>query len=165
MSGRFDAREIFRTLAEHRVAYVTVGGIAVQAHGGQRMTQDLDVIIATSSGNYARLAAALDELDARILGPGGQYSAKVPTAALLSGSDQWHLVTPHGRLDVLTSPAHLGSFDELRSRAHEVQVDGNTVVIAHRHDLLELKRVSGRPQDLADIKLLESLEAVDEREV
>jgi hypothetical protein len=38
----FDARELFRALARHDVAYVTVGGIAVQAHGGQRLTQDLD---------------------------------------------------------------------------------------------------------------------------
>ncbi len=158
MTAKFDAREIFRSLTAHDVAYVTVGGVAIQAHGGQRMTQDLDVIIATTSENYVKLATALAELDARILGPEQQQSASVPTADLLSGSDQWHLITPHGRLDVLTPPAHLGSFDELRSRAHEVQIDDITVLIAHRLDLLELKSAAGRPQDLADIRLLEALE-------
>jgi hypothetical protein len=68
----FDARELFRALANHDVEYVTIGGIAIQAYGGQRLTQDLDVAIAGSTDNVARLASALLDLDARILGPDGQ---------------------------------------------------------------------------------------------
>lgn len=33
----FDARELFKALAHHKVQYVTIGGIAIQAHGGQRL--------------------------------------------------------------------------------------------------------------------------------
>lgn len=72
MSRRFDARAIFQSLAAHDVDYVTIGGIAVQAHGGQRLTQDLDVVIASSSDNLTRLFGALTELDARIFGPDGK---------------------------------------------------------------------------------------------
>jgi hypothetical protein len=35
--GRFDARELFSALARHAVDYLTIGGIAIQAHGGQRL--------------------------------------------------------------------------------------------------------------------------------
>lgn len=63
---RFDARELFRALVRRDVEYVTIGGIAIQAHGGQRLTQDLDVAIASSAENFKRLAAALEDLDARI---------------------------------------------------------------------------------------------------
>jgi hypothetical protein len=156
--GAFDARELFRALARREVEYVTIGGIAIQAHGGQRLTQDLDVAIAASTDNLARLADALIDLDARILGPDGQRSRSVPSAALLGSSDQWHLITPHGPLDVLTLPAHLGSFTDMRARAHEVVLGELTVPIAHRDDLLEMKRAAGRPQDLADIRLLETLD-------
>lgn len=45
----FDASELFRALARHDVAYVTIGGMAIQVYGGQRMTRDLDVTIASSS--------------------------------------------------------------------------------------------------------------------
>lgn len=155
---RFDARELFRALATHEVEYVTIGGIAVQAHGGQRVTRDLDVAIAASSANMERLAAALADLDARVLGPDGQRSRSVPSAALLGASDQWHLVSPYGRLDVLTLPAHLGSFEALRARAHQVPLGELTIPIAHREDLLEMKRAAGRPHDLADARLLELLE-------
>ncbi len=155
--GGFEAREMFRALARHEVEYVTIGGVAIQAYGGQRMTQDLDVAIAASSENAARLAEALDELDARILGPNGEASKAVPSAALLASGDQWHLITVHGPLDVLTLPAHLGSFAAMRARAHEVSLGGVIVPIAHRDDLLKMKRAAGRPQDLADVRLLESL--------
>jgi hypothetical protein len=154
---RFDARELFRALASHEVEYVIVGGIAIQAHGGQRVTRDLDVVIATSTENVARLAAALADLDARILGPNGERSRSVPNAALLGSSDQWHLVTDQGLLDVLTLPAHLGSFEDVRARAHKVALGHLTIPVAHREDLLRMKRAAGRPQDLADVRLLESL--------
>jgi hypothetical protein len=154
----FDARELFRALARHQVEYVTIGGIAIQAHGGQRLTQDLDVAIAASSENIDRLAGALLDLDARILGPDGQRSKTVPDAPLLGSSDQWHLITPHGPLDMVTLPAHLGSFADMRARAHEVPLGELSIPIAHRDDLLKMKRAAGRPQDLADVRLLESLD-------
>lgn len=156
--GTFDARELFRALARHGVEYVTIGGIAIHAYGGQRHTQDLDVAIAPSTENLKRLADALTDLDARILGTEGQRSRSVPTASLLGSSDHWHLITPHGPLDVVTLPAHLGSFTDMRARAHEVPLGGLTVPIAHRDDLLKMKRAAGRPQDLADVRLLESLD-------
>lgn len=156
-AGKFDARELFKALARHDVDYVTIGGVAFQAHGGQRFTQDLDIAIATSAENLERLAAALVDLDARILGPDGQRSRSVPSAALLGSSDQWHLVTTHGPLDVMTLPAHLGSFEDMRKRAHETPLGDLIVPVVHRNDLLRMKRAAGRPQDLADVRLLEAL--------
>lgn len=46
----------------------------------------------------------------------------------------------------------------MRHRAHEVLLGDIIVTIAHRENLLKLKRATGRPQDLADCKLLESLD-------
>jgi hypothetical protein len=157
-SGTFDARELFRALVDRDVEYVVVGDLAIQAYGGQHMTQGLDVAIAASTDNLARLASALLDLDARILGPDGQRSRSTPTAPLLASSDQWHLITVHGPLDVLTLPAHLGSFADMRARAHEVPLGDLSIPIAHREDLLKMKRAAGRPQDLADVRLLESLD-------
>lgn len=155
---RFDARALFKALADHNVDYVTIGGIAIQAYGGRRLTQDLDITIATSAENFARLAGALLDLDARILGPDGRRSTDSPTASLLGSSDQWHLITDHGALDVITLPAHLGTFADVRTRAHEIALGNLIVPIAHRDDLLKMKRAAGRPQDLADIELLESFD-------
>jgi hypothetical protein len=149
---------MFAALARHEVPYVTVGGIAVQAHGGQRLTQDLDIAIEHSGETNTRLAAALVELDARVLGPDGRHSRSSPSASLLGSSDFWHLITSHGALDVITLPAHLGRFEDVLARAHHVPLGDLIVPIADRHDLLKMKRAAGRPQDLADVELLESLD-------
>ena len=128
-------------------------------YGGQRLTRDLDVVVATSAGNMQRLAAALADLDARVLGEGGRRSRSVPDAHLLGSSDLWHLITGHGRMDVIMIMlrAHLGSFKDVRRRAHEMPLGDITVAIACRDDLLTMKRAAARPQDLADVRLLESL--------
>ncbi len=154
----FDARALFTALARHDVEYVTIGGIAMQAYGGQRVTVDLDIAIAASGDNLDRLAAALSDLDARILGPDGQRSKSTPGATLLGSSDQWHLITDRGPLDVVTLPAHLGPFAEMRARAHDTKLGDITVPIAHPDDLVEMKRAAGRPHDLADVEFLESLD-------
>ena len=153
----FHPREILSAFGRQRVAYVVVGGVAVQAHGGQRLTQDLDIVVPERDEDFERLAAALTELDARILGPEGERSANVPSATLLASGDLWRLDCAHGRLDVTTLPAALGRFDEVRERAHEIKLDGMTVPVASREDLIAMKRAAGRRQDLEDVALLESL--------
>lgn len=156
--AEFHPRRILAALARHEVAYVVVGGVAVQAHGGQRMTQDLDLVVSSATENFARVASALAEIDARILGPQGQRSARPPSASLLASGDLWRLESPHGLLDVMTLPAALGRFEALRGRAHEVALGDIAVPVAARPDLVAMKRAAGRPQDLADVELLESLD-------
>ena len=59
-SGKpLDVAELTRLLNRHGVDYVVIGGVAMQAHGHVRSTQDLDVIAAWSEENTARLSAAL----------------------------------------------------------------------------------------------------------
>lgn len=64
------AERILRALAEHKVDYVLIGGLAVQTHGHVRTTNDADLIPAPDPANLERLAAALRSLDARVLNPG-----------------------------------------------------------------------------------------------
>lgn len=156
-SDTFHPREILGALTRHRVDYVVIGGVAIQAHGGQRMTQDLDLAVPSDRDNYDRLAAAFVDLDARILGPDGQRSAAPPPAGMLASGDLWHLDSDHGMVDVIVLPAALGPFESIRERAHDVELGDVVVPIAARSDLIAMKRASRRPQDLEDVELLESL--------
>lgn len=156
-AAAFHPREILLALARHDVSYVVVGGVAVQAHGGQRLTQDLDLAVPSDRENYERLAAALVDLDARMLGPSGERSSTPPNAALLASGDLWQLESDHGLLDVIMLPAALGPFEGLRDRAHNVELGDLVVPVAAREDLIAMKQASGRPQDLTDVELLQSL--------
>ena len=97
----FDPLAILRSLNEHEVRYVAIGGLAATLHGSPLTTGDLDICPADDRANLERLAAALRTLNA------GIYSTRepdgvsfVPDAAFLAKAEIWNLITDHGRLDL-----------------------------------------------------------------
>jgi hypothetical protein len=147
-----DAERILRSLAEHAVDYVIVGGLAVQAHGHGRTTVDIDVYPRPDPANLARLADALRALDAEILNPGGE--GVTIDAAMLPRATPWQFATRHGAIDVLNDAPGAPPYDELRARALEVRLGDLTLAIAGRDDLISMKRASARPVDLDDLAAL-----------
>jgi hypothetical protein len=147
-----DPEQIFAVLADHGVEYVLVGGLAVQVHGHVRMTNDVDLIPAPTPANLERLAAALRDLDARVLNAGAE-DAEID-ALMLPRATLWQLATRHGNVDVLHDAPGAGSFEELRSRALVVRPGSVSIPVAGRDDLIRMKSASGRPADLADIAAL-----------
>ena len=67
---RFD--EILRIFARHDVEHIVVGGIAAILQGSPLTTEDLDVVYLPSEENNARLAKALEELEAHYFDPAGR---------------------------------------------------------------------------------------------
>jgi predicted nucleotidyltransferase len=151
----FDPREILIALAEHGVDFVVVGGVAVQAHGHGRSTRDLDVIPRPDLLNLSRLGEALAALSAELLRADGP--ADVTDPHLIKRAPLVPLTTSRGRLDLLNLELTAGaprSYDDLRARAVEAQIDGHVVPIAGLDDLIRMKRAAGRDVDSADIGAL-----------
>ena len=161
----FDARRILLTLVEHRVDFVVVGGIAVQAHGHGRSTRDLDVIPRPDLTNLSRLGEALGLLGARLLR--GAAGIDVTDPQLLRRVPLAPLLTVYGRLDVLNCEHTSGApaYRDLRERASPVEIDGAIVRVAGLDDLLRMKRAAGRDVDLDDIGALTRTEEELEREI
>lgn len=59
MSLLSEFAEFIRTLNEHRVRYLVIGGYAVAFHGHPRATDDVDVLIEASEANVRRVERAL----------------------------------------------------------------------------------------------------------
>jgi predicted nucleotidyltransferase len=151
----FDPRTILIELADHDVEFTVVGGIAVQAHGHIRSTNDLDVIPAPDMLNLSRLVEALADLGARVVHAGGAIDVGDPH--VLRRVSMVPLVTEHGRLDLLNARMTAGApaeYEDLRGRAVEAELDGRVVAIAGLDDLIRMKRVAGREVDLSDIGAL-----------
>ena len=51
-------REILQALAEHKVQFIVVGGVAAVLNGAPVSTFDLDVVHACDAANVARLASS-----------------------------------------------------------------------------------------------------------
>ena len=145
-----DAACILRRLGRHRVEYMLIGGLAVQAHGHTRTTQDVDIVPDAEPGNLERLAAALRELGARPAGARGQ-EGQGRFGGSFSPDGVTSLDTDAGGLDVYLRPVGAAPYEQLRRRALIIEVAGVTVAVAGRDDLIAMKRASGRPIDRGDV--------------
>ena len=148
----FDPERILDALAEHRVDYVIVGGLAVQTHGHLRTTIDIDVFPKPEPSNLARLADALKGLDARVLNPGNE--GLTIDAGMLPRATMWQFATRHGAIDVLHDAPGVPPYEDLRRRALEIRLGAKTIAVAGRDDLINMKRASARPVALDDLAAL-----------
>lgn len=146
-------RELLRTLAEYRVDYLVIGGVAAQVHGRRRTTKDLDITPAPDLENFTRLADALVALDAHPAELG--QSVPIPTAEQLRLAPVVPpLATRHGELHILNEVPGAAVYADMRTRALGADLEGITMLIVSVDDLIRMKQAVGRPGDIEDIEAL-----------
>ena len=151
---------IVRTLDEHDVRFLIVGGIAVNAHGHGRTTFDLDLVIQLSSDNIRRAFAALWALG---------YTPLVPITAndfadasnrarwkrekamfVLQFHSDLHRQT---RVDVFVEEPF--DFDAEYTAAFQGEIaPGLPVRILRLEALIRMKEATGRSKDIEDVQYL-----------
>ena len=149
--GATDAAAIVAVFNRHRVRYVVIGAFAAIAQQAPiEPTRDIDFTPATTTDNLRRLSAALNDLDARIRTPGVEDGLPFGhDAASLGRAAVWNLICPLGEFDISFRPSGFdGGYDELRERAHLVDVDDVRVRVADLADVIRSKEAAGRPKDL-----------------
>ena len=154
----FDPLAILRSLNEHEVRYVAIGGLAATLHGSPLTTGDLDICPADDPANLDRLAAALRALNAGIYStrePGGV--SFVPGAAFLAKAEIWNLITDHGRLDLAFRPAGTNGYDDLIRDAVRFELGDLEVPSASLRDVIRSKEAAGRERDRQALPTLRRL--------
>lgn len=159
---RMFIRDLLRALADAAVPYCVVGGVAVNLHGVPRMTYDIDLVVPTTS-------EALRQIDEVLVRLGLQCRLPIKLVDLADDALREQLraernliaVTytdlrdPLREVDILVSPPIPAA--QLVAGAVTHQMDEIPVHIISVSDLIEMKRATGRAQDLADVALLERL--------
>ncbi len=151
-------REMVDTLAEHKVVYIVIGGIAAAAHGSHRVTRGFDITPQWQDGNLGRLADALVAMGARLRVEGDTPGSRAVVDFPIDGQSlssfevsAWR--TRHGDLDVVsgapTRAGNLADYDALLPKARTVRIYGTAVLIAHLDDIIEAKQALRREPDLA----------------
>jgi hypothetical protein len=144
-----DFRDILSAFIDARVEFLVVGGYAMAAHRLPRATKDLDLWVCPSSANAVRVLQALDHFGAPRHG--------LTAADLELEGTIYQVGVPPNRVDVITTVDGVSFAEAWRERA-DIEVDGLHVPVIGRRQLIANKRTVGRPQDLVDVALLESLE-------
>ena len=151
--------DLFRTLQEERVDYVVVGGLAINLHGVERATMDVDLVLAMNDANLRRFLNAAKRLKLK-------PSLPVPLEALCDAKqlDTWitekrliafslQATSPNlPTVDIIVRPAV--PFDAMYRNRIEKDIGGVRLNLASIGDLIALKTGTGRKQDASDIEAL-----------
>jgi len=139
-----DFPRLLRTLVEHDVHFIVVGGIAAVLQGATFSTFDLDIVHSRKPDNVERLTRAFDCLDAR-------YRSRqdvAPTCHHLLSPGIQLLSTIHGPLDLLGSIEGGRDYDSLLPYTKVLDVGLKSgVCVLTLAMLLSLKEASSEPKD------------------
>ncbi len=140
-----DFVEFLKLCNKHQVQYLVIGGYAVSIHGYPRATKDLDVCIKISDHNAEKMVEVLNEF--------GFGSLKLAKEDFLKNDFITQLGHEPVRIDILNDLNGV-TFDEAWEKRKEILYEDVLVNFIGYNDLLKVKAVSGRVQDIADIKKL-----------
>ncbi len=178
--GPPDVAAILNRLLAADVRFVVTGSVAVLLHGGVVLPGDLDIVPDMAAQNLARLASALEDLEATVAQvdfvggwqrtPAGEWQWHQREAtpqerrALLQwtpdpldpGSFDHLLNTRFGNLDIV--PAIAGPYAELNLRAAVIMYSGAAVPVVHVTDLLATLTVPRRAKDAERVRFLRALQ-------
>lgn len=161
--------DTIRGLDEAGVRYVVVGGVAVVLHGHLRVTFDLDLIVDLAPTEARKAMDTLSALGFRPKVPvdAAEFADPATRARWIDEKGMtvfafWHPENPDSIVDVFVDEPI--DFEDLWTRSVVARLESTEVRIASIPDLIELKRRAGRPNDLADIEVLERMLEIRDEE-
>jgi len=144
-----DFRDILSAFIEEQVDFVVVGAYALAAHGLPRATGDIDLWVRPSSGNSMKIWKAFEAFGAPMKGLQQEDFEKEDLIVQIGRAPR--------RIDVLTSVSAL-EYDSAWKNREVVEIEGLTISVLGRDDLIKNKKAVGRAQDIADVDRLENLD-------
>ena len=154
--------DLFRALDRDEVRYLLVGGLAINIHGVERATMDIDLMLALDAGNLGRFLRSAESLGLQPVLP-VRLADLMDAAKLRDWIDSKHMLAFALRppaataptVDILVQPKV--GFEEAYARRIDKDLGGFSLSLASLDDLIALKTDTGRPHDASDIAALRRL--------
>lgn len=159
-------QDIFSALNAASIEYIVAGGIAVNLHGVERLTADVDLVLHLERENIIQFDKIMRQLGLR---------TKIPVTAEQFADEhmrqQWideknmvvfSYVNPNNPMELVDIfVQHPLPYDQLAKNCVRKEAFGTTIPIIGLDDLIILKRQAGRPKDMYDLGFLEALQERD----
>ena len=143
---RTELAEICWRLNEAGARYLVVGARALQLRGSARATRDIDILIEPTEENAQRV---LDALATTGYGFAREWAAAEVARKFVT------IIGDSPRVDILTLAWSVRYRDAIRTAEH-FEIEGVAVPTVSLDDLIASKQ-TGRPQDTADLVVLEEI--------
>ena len=148
--------KVCNQLTKKKIPFAVVGGYAVALHGAVRGTIDLDLVIKLSQQTFENIEIALKEIG---------FESRLPVRAkeVFQFREEyienrnliaWSFYNPHNLSEIvdIIITHNLDDMKYVKKRSGKLQIP-----IVAIDDLINMKKLTGREQDKADIKSLEKL--------
>jgi len=141
-----DTEDLLKLLNAHKVEFVIIGATAFPIHGYARATLDMDIFIRPEPRNALHVLEALKEFgyDVSDVTPEDLLTKKVLIRQYLVETDIHPFVTGV-------------TFDQIWDNRIPGTYGKEEVFYASLDDLITMKQAAGRPKDLEDLKILQTL--------
>lgn len=141
---------------EHKLKYAIAGGFAVALHGAVRGTVDVDLILDLEEKNFYLCESILKSMG---------FISKIPVDANIVLKNRslfiseknliaWSFYNPNNPTEIIDILIHkdLAAMNSTKMKHANIEL-----IVIGKQDLIDMKKESGRPQDIEDIKALESI--------
>jgi predicted nucleotidyltransferase len=141
-----DTEDLLKLLNAHKVEFVIIGATAFPIHGYARATLDMDIFIRPEPRNAVHVLESLKEFgyDVSDVTPEDLLAKKVLIRQYLVETDIHPFVTGV-------------TFDQIWDNRIPGTYGKEEVFYASLDDLITMKQAAGRPKDLEDLKILQTL--------
>ena len=142
-----DVKLIARALEEAGAEYALVGGYALAAHGFNRFTEDIDLLVNPSVDNARRWIVALSQL------PDGA-ARELASNPDVFATDRRYAVRINDEITVDVMPSIAGlTWEEMARHITSVTIDEQHIRLLDLAGLLKSKQ-GGRPKDRMDAQVI-----------
>lgn len=147
---------VVKAFEKYKVPYAIVGGYAVALHGAVRGTVDIDCIIEHKQASFEACEQALGSIGLVPRLPVSarevfQFRKEYITRRNLIAWSFYNPVNPIEVVDIVIS------HDMAKLKTVAMRAGMETIRVLAITDLIAMKRSAGRPQDLEDVKMLETI--------
>ena len=144
-----DFLELLSSLLAAEAKFLVIGAYAVGIHGRPRATKDLDIWVEATPENAVRVVDALTRFGAPL--------GDLTPSDLDHAGTGFKMGMPPRRIDILTQIEGITFEAAWPNRIEAAFGDGVRCPVIGLADILINKRAAGRPQDLADVAVLERI--------
>lgn len=157
---------LFKALNEANVQYIVVGGLATVLHGYARFTADIDLVINLNQQEAERAIKTLTAigLKPRVPVDAMEFTDKEKRESWINDKNMlvFSFFDPENPLMILdVFVREPFPFEEMLNRSVQMKFSDITVPVCAINDLIEMKKIAGRPKDLEDIKYLQGLQNLE----
>lgn len=150
-------KQFLLRLIKSNTEFILIGGYAVIYHGYPRLTMDMDLWIKPNNDNKIKLLDAL-----RSYGVVDEGIEQVKNFDFTQ-TQSFYIGEEKNRIDFLTSIAGV-SYLEADAQKVLLKIEGKNIPVISFEHLIVNKMISGRPQDKADVDILQKVQEAKDNE-